>query len=135
LDEEKWTTKNGFWGWDTHGVPVFFFELIASARLGWLFCFLFLISDLLFDHFDVISFLLGYDLFLLPSPLRFLVISRLPSLFASFDDDEIIDEREMENQCLSPKEPGDTEGREFLFNGIPVGVTYKTSIGIISIQE
>jgi hypothetical protein len=36
---------------------------------------------------------------------------------------------------LSPKEPGDTEGREFLFNGIPVGVTYKTSIGIISIQE
>jgi hypothetical protein len=85
------------------GIPTaflfFFFELIASARLGWLFCFLFLISDLLFDHFDVISFLLGYDLFLLPSPLRFLVISRLPSLFASFDDDEIIDEREMENQC------------------------------------
>jgi hypothetical protein len=95
MDHKKWLLGSGY----PRRSCFFFLELIASARLGWLFCFLFLISDLLFDHFDVISFLLGYDLFLLPSPLRFLVISRLPSLFASFDDDEIIDEREMENQC------------------------------------
>jgi hypothetical protein len=31
---------------------------------------------------------------------------------------------------LSPKDPADIEGRELLFDGVPVGATYQTSVAI-----
>jgi hypothetical protein len=89
MDHKKWLLGLGY--------PrrlCLFSRAHCLGEAGLAFLLLFLISDLLFDHFCHFISFEDMAFFSFLSRLRFLVISRFSSfLSASFDDDEIIDER------------------------------------------